>query len=49
MGDAKSLATHSAPTTHRRFTPAELPKAGVTPEAMRRGIGTEQTTTSRRI
>ena len=29
IGDAKSLATHPASTTHRQLSPAELAKAGV--------------------
>jgi O-acetylhomoserine (thiol)-lyase len=41
MGDAKSLATHPASTTHRQLTPDELLKAGVTPETVRLAIGIE--------
>jgi O-acetylhomoserine (thiol)-lyase len=41
MGDAKSLATHPASTTHRQLTATELAKAGVTPETVRLSIGIE--------
>ncbi len=41
MGDAKSLATHPASTTHRQLTGEELRKAGVTPETVRLSIGIE--------
>jgi O-acetylhomoserine (thiol)-lyase len=41
MGDAKSLATHPASTTHRQLTEAELLKAGVTPETVRLSVGLE--------
>jgi len=41
MGDAKSLATHPASTTHRQLTPAQLANAGVTPETVRLAIGIE--------
>ena len=41
MGDAKSLATHPASTTHRQLTPAQLAAAGVTPETVRLAIGIE--------
>ncbi len=41
MGDAKSLATHPASTTHRQLTARELAKAGVTPETVRLSIGIE--------
>jgi O-acetylhomoserine (thiol)-lyase len=41
MGDAKSLATHPASTTHRQLTPAQLATAGVTPETVRLAIGIE--------
>ena len=41
MGDAKSLATHPASTTHRQLEPAEQLKAGVTPEMMRLSVGIE--------
>lgn len=41
MGDAKSLATHPASTTHRQLTPAEHAAAGITPETVRLAIGIE--------
>jgi O-acetylhomoserine (thiol)-lyase len=41
LGDAKSLATHPASTTHRQLTPEELMQVGVTPEMIRLSIGIE--------
>ena len=41
MGDAKSLATHPASTTHRQLTVAEQLEAGITPETVRLSIGIE--------
>ncbi|KDB10689.1 O-acetylhomoserine/O-acetylserine sulfhydrylase [Burkholderia sp. lig30] len=41
IGDAKSLATHPASTTHRQLSPAELAKAGVKEETVRLSIGIE--------
>ncbi|MGH6988926.1 MAG: O-acetylhomoserine aminocarboxypropyltransferase/cysteine synthase family protein [Stellaceae bacterium] len=41
MGDAKSLATHPASTTHRQLTPEELTQAGVRPEMIRLSVGIE--------
>ena len=41
IGDAKSLACHPASTTHRQMTPAQLEKAGVTPEMVRLSVGIE--------
>lgn len=41
MGDAKSLATHPASTTHRQLTPDQLAAAGVRPEMVRLSIGIE--------
>jgi O-acetylhomoserine (thiol)-lyase len=41
LGDAKSLACHPASTTHRQMPPAELKKAGVTPEMIRISVGIE--------
>jgi O-acetylhomoserine (thiol)-lyase len=41
MGDAKSLATHPASTTHRQLSGAELERAGVTPDTVRLAIGIE--------
>ena len=39
IGDAKSLATHPASTTHRQLSPEELAKAGVSEDAVRLSIG----------
>lgn len=41
IGDAKSLATHPASTTHRQLSPAELEKAGVGEDAVRLSVGIE--------
>lgn len=41
MGDAKSLITHPASTTHRQLTAAELEHVGVTPDMVRLSIGLE--------
>ena len=41
IGDAKSLATHPASTTHRQLSPAELAKAGVAEDTVRLSIGIE--------
>ncbi|ANQ85357.1 O-acetylhomoserine aminocarboxypropyltransferase [Azoarcus olearius] len=41
IGDAKSLACHPASTTHRQLAPAELAKAGVSPDMVRLSIGIE--------
>jgi len=41
IGDAKSLATHPASTTHRQLSPEELLKAGVSEDAVRLSIGIE--------
>ncbi|KXU39065.1 O-acetylhomoserine aminocarboxypropyltransferase [Ventosimonas gracilis] len=41
IGDAKSLATHPASTTHRQLSPAELEKAGVSEGMVRLSIGIE--------
>jgi O-acetylhomoserine (thiol)-lyase len=41
LGDAKSLATHPASTTHRQLTPDELARAGVKPEMLRLSVGIE--------
>jgi O-acetylhomoserine (thiol)-lyase len=41
MGDAKSLITHPASTTHRQLTPADLEKVGITPDMVRLSIGLE--------
>lgn len=41
MGDAKSLITHPASTTHRQLRPAELEAAGITADMVRLSIGLE--------
>jgi O-acetylhomoserine (thiol)-lyase len=41
IGDAKSLATHPASTTHRQLNPAELVKAGVSEDMLRLSVGIE--------
>ncbi|MBL0087219.1 MAG: aminotransferase class I/II-fold pyridoxal phosphate-dependent enzyme [Ideonella sp.] len=41
IGDAKSLATHPASTTHRQLSPAEMAKSGVSEETVRLSIGIE--------
>jgi O-acetylhomoserine (thiol)-lyase len=41
MGDAKSLITHPASTTHRQLTPDDLRLAGITPDMLRLSIGLE--------
>ena len=41
MGDAKSLATHPASTTHRQLNAEELLAAGITPDTVRLAIGIE--------
>jgi O-acetylhomoserine (thiol)-lyase len=41
IGDAKSLATHPASTTHRQLSPEELAKAGVPEDAVRLSVGIE--------
>ncbi|MEB0136398.1 aminotransferase class I/II-fold pyridoxal phosphate-dependent enzyme [Actimicrobium sp. CCC2.4] len=41
IGDAKSLATHPASTTHRQLDPAELQKAGVSEDMLRLSVGIE--------
>lgn len=41
IGDAKSLATHPASTTHRQLDPAELAKAGVSEGMVRLSLGIE--------
>ncbi|WP_256775493.1 MULTISPECIES: aminotransferase class I/II-fold pyridoxal phosphate-dependent enzyme [unclassified Stenotrophomonas] len=41
LGDAKSLATHPASTTHRQLDAAELEKAGVSEDTVRLSIGIE--------
>jgi O-acetylhomoserine (thiol)-lyase len=41
MGDAKSLVSHPASTTHRQLTPQQLVAVGVTPDMIRLSIGIE--------
>jgi O-acetylhomoserine (thiol)-lyase len=41
IGDAKSLATHPASTTHRQLSPAELANSGVSEDAVRLSVGIE--------
>ncbi|QPF76279.1 O-acetylhomoserine aminocarboxypropyltransferase/cysteine synthase [Roseateles sp. DAIF2] len=41
IGDAKSLATHPASTTHRQLSPAELDRAGVGEDLVRLSLGIE--------
>ena len=41
IGDAKSLATHPASTTHRQLLPEELAKSGVSEDAVRLSVGIE--------
>ncbi|MEO0564599.1 MAG: aminotransferase class V-fold PLP-dependent enzyme, partial [Chloroflexota bacterium] len=41
IGDAKSLATHPASTTHRQLTEAELESAGVSGDMIRLCVGIE--------
>jgi O-acetylhomoserine (thiol)-lyase len=41
IGDAKSLATHPASTTHRQLNPEELAQAGVSQGMVRLSIGIE--------
>ena len=41
MGDAKSLITHPASSTHRQLTPDDLKLAGISPAMVRLSIGLE--------
>ncbi len=41
IGDSKSLVIHPASTTHQQLTVEEQAKTGVTPDAVRLAIGTE--------
>jgi O-acetylhomoserine (thiol)-lyase len=41
IGDSKSLVIHPASTTHQQLTVEEQAKTGVTPDAVRLSIGTE--------
>ena len=41
VGDAKSLAIHSATTTHSQLNPAQQLEGGIKPELVRLSIGLE--------
>jgi O-succinylhomoserine sulfhydrylase len=41
LGDAKSLVTHPATTTHRRLTPSEREAAGIGGGVIRLSVGLE--------
>ena len=41
LGDAKSLITHPATTTHQRLTPAQRDEIGVTDGLVRLSVGLE--------
>ena len=41
LGDAKSLVTHSASTTHRQLKPDELAAAGIPSDLVRLSVGLE--------
>jgi O-acetylhomoserine (thiol)-lyase len=41
LGDAKSLVSHPASTTHRQLSPSELTAAGIRPETIRLSVGLE--------
>ena len=41
LGDAKSLTTHPATTTHMRFTQEERDKVGITDGLVRLSVGLE--------
>ncbi|MGH9293068.1 MAG: O-acetylhomoserine aminocarboxypropyltransferase/cysteine synthase family protein [Acidimicrobiales bacterium] len=41
LGDAKSLVSHPASTTHRQLTPEDLAVVGVTPDMIRLSVGIE--------
>lgn len=41
IGDAKSLAAHPAPTTHRQLTETELTGTGVTQDMIQLCVGIE--------
>ena len=41
MGDAKSIVSHPASTTHRQLTPEQLGAVGVTPDMIRLSLGIE--------
>jgi O-acetylhomoserine (thiol)-lyase len=41
IGDAKTLISHPASTTHRQMSEEEQRKAGVTPDMVRMSVGIE--------
>lgn len=41
LGDAKSLVSHSASTTHRQLSPEQLRAVGIEPETIRLSVGLE--------
>jgi O-succinylhomoserine sulfhydrylase len=41
LGDAKSLITHPATTTHQRFSPAERARLGIADDLLRLSVGLE--------
>jgi O-succinylhomoserine sulfhydrylase len=41
LGDAKSIATHPATTTHQRLAPEMKDKLGITPGLIRLSVGLE--------
>jgi O-acetylhomoserine (thiol)-lyase len=41
LGDAKSLVSHPASTTHRQLNEEELGRAGISPDMIRLSIGIE--------
>ncbi|MFN3606591.1 MAG: PLP-dependent transferase, partial [Cypionkella sp.] len=43
LGDAKSIATHPATTTHSRLTPEQKDQQGITPGLIRLSVGLEDT------
>lgn len=49
MGDAKSLATHPASTTHRHLTSAQQAGAGAKPKSVRLHIAIELSMISSKI
>ena len=43
LGDAKSITTHPATTTHQRLSPEQKVTLGITPGLVRISIGIEDT------
>jgi O-acetylhomoserine (thiol)-lyase len=41
IGDARTLVSHPASTTHRQLDPGQLAAAGVSPELVRISVGLE--------